>query len=278
MTDADGNVDQPRARSTCRRAYINVTGNISHIVGLSVSRSDITRENERGELALAAAWRSGSSTHSSQTNSRRLDDAGVVGAIRHPADAIPRLRRGTSTATGSRGRCSWSARVTLRRSDAGASFHYNFASNYGDVHVGVYNGENYNQGRGSTIRKSSMIRATVRPLPKRRARAARDPARRSSTTATTTSRTVRDERFIFHVTYEHNYVNAAYEHSRHARPDVGKTRHGRRRRQGLFDLGDAEDAAPNGSSWKRCSRYDHLEPQRLERVRAALTAGNRRDA
>ena len=27
--------------------------------------------------------------------------------------------------------------------DAGASFHYNFPSNYGDVHVGVYNGEGY---------------------------------------------------------------------------------------------------------------------------------------
>ena len=27
--------------------------------------------------------------------------------------------------------------------DAGASFHYNFRSNYGDVHVGVYNGDSY---------------------------------------------------------------------------------------------------------------------------------------
>src|SRR4029078_9267990 len=33
----------------------------------------------------------------------------------------------------------------LASSDAGVSFHYNLPSNYGDLHVGIYNGENYNR-------------------------------------------------------------------------------------------------------------------------------------
>ena len=33
--------------------------------------------------------------------------------------------------------------TAMTSADAGVSFHYNLPSNYGDVHVGVYNGENY---------------------------------------------------------------------------------------------------------------------------------------
>src|SRR5207245_1746427 len=47
--------------------------------------------------------------------------------------------------------------------DAGASFHYELPSNYGDVHVGVFNGENYNKAEVND-QKSLMVRATVRPF------------------------------------------------------------------------------------------------------------------
>jgi len=46
---------------------------------------------------------------------------------------------------------------------AGASFHYQMPSNYGDVHVGVYNGENYNRVEVND-QKSFQIRGTVRPF------------------------------------------------------------------------------------------------------------------
>ena len=51
-------------------------------------------------------------------------------------------------------------------SDAGVSFHYNFPSNYGDFHVGVYNGENYqkvevNDQKGLEFR-GSMASPTIR--------------------------------------------------------------------------------------------------------------------
>ena len=47
--------------------------------------------------------------------------------------------------------------------DAGVSFHYNFPSNYGDVHVGVYNGEGYAKTEVND-QKAFEIRGTVRPF------------------------------------------------------------------------------------------------------------------
>ena len=42
----------------------------------------------------------------------------------------------------------------LSSSDVGATFHYNFAGNYGDFHGGFYNGDNYNAPRPTTRRPS----------------------------------------------------------------------------------------------------------------------------
>ena len=50
-------------------------------------------------------------------------------------------------------------------SDYGVSFHYNFASNYGDFHVGLYNGEGYGKSETNN-EKAFEIRAAVRPLAK----------------------------------------------------------------------------------------------------------------
>src|SRR5581483_6223113 len=52
----------------------------------------------------------------------------------------------------------------MSSSDAGASGHWNFPGNYGDVHAGFYNGENYNHTE-TNGQKSFQIRGTVRPLP-----------------------------------------------------------------------------------------------------------------
>ena len=52
----------------------------------------------------------------------------------------------------------------LSSSDVGASFHYNFKSDYGDLHTGFYNGDNYNQPEANS-QKAWMTRVTVRPLP-----------------------------------------------------------------------------------------------------------------
>src|SRR4029077_16006554 len=47
--------------------------------------------------------------------------------------------------------------------DGGASFHYQLPRNFGDVHVGHYNGDNYNRAEVND-QKALMIRGTVRPF------------------------------------------------------------------------------------------------------------------
>ena len=61
-------------------------------------------------------------------------------------------------------------------SDAGASFHYNFPSNYGDVHVGVYNGESYakTDPNDQKAHRDPRHGAAVRDADARPARPARD--------------------------------------------------------------------------------------------------------
>jgi len=52
----------------------------------------------------------------------------------------------------------------LTSSDAGMSFHYNFPSNFGDVHVGIYNGDGYNHSEAND-EKAVQVRASIRPAP-----------------------------------------------------------------------------------------------------------------
>ncbi len=52
----------------------------------------------------------------------------------------------------------------LSSSDLGATFRYLFPGNYGEVHGGLYNGDNYNRPELND-QKALMVRATFRPLP-----------------------------------------------------------------------------------------------------------------
>ena len=52
----------------------------------------------------------------------------------------------------------------LSSSDAGVSFRTAFPRNYGDVHVGIYNGETYSKPEAND-QKAIQIRGTFRPLP-----------------------------------------------------------------------------------------------------------------
>src|SRR5438034_231197 len=52
----------------------------------------------------------------------------------------------------------------LVSSDLGLSSHLAFPSNYGDIHVGVYNGEGYNHSE-TNDQKAFQVRLTLRPAP-----------------------------------------------------------------------------------------------------------------
>ncbi len=94
---------------------------------------------------------------------RRLDDRWILGPLRHAADAVDRFHRFDLSLplSGTDVRGPGRHPVLIRRR---SSFHYNFKNNYGDVHTGYYNGDNYNQPEAND-QKAWMTRVTVRPLP-----------------------------------------------------------------------------------------------------------------
>src|SRR5678816_4426956 len=148
ITDAAGNTVNRNAFDVAR-AYINVTGQISHLVAFRIT-PDIARESTllgllpgntvpNDSLVFRIKYAYG------QFN---LDDwlprgSWVrLGIQQTPwvdfEEGIYRYRfQGTVFAE------RIPLPTTVTSADAGVSFHYNLPSDYGDVHVGVYNGENY---------------------------------------------------------------------------------------------------------------------------------------
>ena len=164
--DADGNAIHPNSFNVSR-SYINVTGNISHIVAFRIT-PDIFRENNaasagNGSLIFRIKYAF------AQIN---LDDWMPKGSwIRLGVQQTPyidfmegiyRYRfQGTMfpEREGPGGSGSF-----MSSSDAGVSFHTAFPQNYGDLHAGIYNGEFYSKAEAND-QKALQIRGTFRPLP-----------------------------------------------------------------------------------------------------------------
>jgi len=170
ISDADGNSVNRNAFDV-QRAYINITGNISHLVAFRIT-PDITRQSSL--LSLAA----GNSVAQDSLVFRikyaygqfNLDDWMTTGSwVRIGIQQTPwvdffegiyRYRfQGTTFAE------RLPLPTTMTSADAGVSFHYNFPSNFGDIHVGFYNGENY-QRVETNDQKGFEFRGTVRPFAK----------------------------------------------------------------------------------------------------------------
>jgi hypothetical protein len=159
VTDTGGNLVNYNAFDITR-AYINISGNISHIVAFRIT-PDVNREtNPASSLNGSLTFRIKYAYL--QTN---FDDWMTKGSFARfgiqqtpyldYTEAIYRYRfQGTMFAE----RNNYFASA-----DAGASFHWNFPSNFGDVHVGLFNGENYNKAE-TNDRKAFSVRATVRPF------------------------------------------------------------------------------------------------------------------
>jgi hypothetical protein len=189
------------------RSYINITGNISHIVAFRIT-PDIARETGVGS-SLNGSYTFRIKYAFAQVN---LDDWMTkgswvrLGVQQTPyvdyAEGIYRYRFQGTIFTEREGYMS--------SSDAGASFHYNFAQNYGDLHAGVYNGENYNRPEVNN-QKSFQIRGTLRPL------AHGDMNLRGLRVtgfynADKYVNSADRQRGLFEVSYEHKYLNAAYDY------------------------------------------------------------------
>ena len=192
------------------RGYINVTGNLSHWFSFRIT-PDIRAETG-----------SGSSLSGSQTfrikygyGQVNFDDFAPKGSwLRFGLQQTPwidyeegiyRYRFQGAIFTDTEG--------FLTSSDYGASAHFNFPGNYGDVHAGVYNGDGYsslNDQNGVNNQKSLQVRASFRPAPM--VPVARGIRLTGYYDSDHYFADAKRERAIGSVTFEHPYVNFGGEY------------------------------------------------------------------
>ncbi len=141
VTDVDGN-EISLSQFNVQRAYLNVTGQINHIVQFRVT-PDVARETTTGSALL------GSYTYRlkyayAQFN---LDDWMARGSwARFGMQQTPWVDfMETVYRYRFQGTIFEDREGFLSSSDFGGTFRYNFPGNYGDVHTGFYNGDNYNR-------------------------------------------------------------------------------------------------------------------------------------
>jgi len=143
------------------RAYINVTGNLNHLIAYRIT-PDVTRESGTGSSL------NGSLTYRLKYayGQLNLDDWTTKGSwVRFGIQQTPYLDY-----TEGIYRYRWQGTLFPERegyissSDAGLSGHWNFPGGYGDVHGGFYNGEGYSRAEAND-EKGFMIRGTLRPFP-----------------------------------------------------------------------------------------------------------------
>jgi len=248
-TDADGNEFTPNAFNITR-AYINVTGNISRLIAFRVT-PDVTRETGSGSSL------NGSLTYRlkyayAQFNLDRWQRGSFVrfGMQQTPwidfIDNVYRYRFQGPTLEDREG--------ILSSSDVGATMRYALPKEYGDVHGGIYNGDNYNRPEAND-QKAFMVRGTLRPLPG-------NPALRGLrvTGFVDHDAYVKDAerwRGIVGVTYEHGYVNTGFNYLSTA----DQTRVVNPKLDGHGYSVWATPKTPRGHGWEGLLRYDHLVQQ-----------------
>jgi hypothetical protein len=249
-TDADGNTVTANAFNV-GRAFINVTGRISHLVTFRLT-PDIVRESGTGSSL------SGSDTF-------RLKYAYAQFALDPLLKALPsgnwvrfglqqtpwvdfidpvyRYRFQGPTFEDREGFSS--------SSDAGAGFHTNLPGNYGDLEGGFYNGETFARQEVND-RKALMLRGTLRPLPGH-------PLLRGLRISgfydkDAYLRNADRVRAIVAVTFEHKHLNAAFDRLGARDQTSAATRAVEAHGYTVW----ATPRAANG--WEGLLRFDHLQP------------------
>ena len=262
ITDADGN-EVTLNQFQIGRSYINVTGNVSRNILFRIT-PDITRETGVGS-SLNGSYTFRLKYAYAQWN---LDDYVSRGSFvrfgmqQNPYfdffESVYRYRFQGTVFTEREGYQS--------SSDVGAAFRYNLPNNYGDIQTGFFNGENYNRPEEND-QKAFMIRGTLRPLP------TNSVLRGFRLTGFLNKDAyVKDAdrtRAIVAATFEHTYVNAAFEYQT-TKDQTSATR------TGLEGRGWSVFVTPKTTvGWEGLIRFDHNVPNKtLEtQVRERTIAG-----
>ena len=143
------------------RAYLNVTGNLNHRIQFRVT-PDIVRETGTGS-SINGSYTFRLKFAFAQLN---LDDWTTKGSwLRLGLQQTPYIDYVEGVYRYRfQGPLFADREGFITASDNGVSGHYNFAGNYGDTHVGFYNGEGYQKSEAND-QKAIQARVAVRPLP-----------------------------------------------------------------------------------------------------------------
>ncbi len=253
IKDADGNEVTSNAFNASR-TYINITGNISHNIAFRIT-PDITRETESATASTSIAgnyvfrlkYGFVQFNLDDYMNPGRTGSWVRLGVQQTPwVDYMEGIYRYRFQGTIFEEREGF-----LSSSDVGASFHYNFSNNYGEVHTGFYNGETYTKPEVNN-EKGFMIRATVRPLPMH-------PWLRGLRVNAFWDKDAYlkngdRNRTVLGATFEHKYVNASFDYL-WATDQTSATKTAADARGYSFWI---IPRCPKG--WEGLLRFDHLEP------------------
>jgi hypothetical protein len=215
IKDADGN-DVHQNTFNVSRAYINIIGNVSHLVSFRIT-PDIVRDNDAGAVQGNLVYRLKYGFAQINLDDWTGDWKGTwvrAGIQQTPyidyAEGIYRYRfQGTIFVEREQ------IGGNLTSSDGGVSFHTGLPSNYGEVHVGVYNGEGYSKLETNApvnSEKAFQIRATFRPLATNSMVAARGLRVTFFWDKDHYVQNAPRDRFVFNTTYEHKYFNLGYDY------------------------------------------------------------------
>jgi hypothetical protein len=199
------------------RAYLNITGSISHLMAFRIT-PDIARETGTGpslsgSLEYRLKYAYGQLSLDDWTNKGSWIRIGIQ---QTPwvdfEEGIYRYRF--------QGPVFMDREGYLSSSDAGLSLKWMLPSNYGDVHVGMYNGETYSKAE-TNDQKALQGRFTLRPF------ATQAPVLRGFRLSAfyDADHYVADAprtRVIGAVTYEHQYVNVGAQYAKTTDQAVAK--------------------------------------------------------
>jgi opacity protein-like surface antigen len=243
------------------RAYINVTGNLSHIIAFRVT-PDIVRETTTGS-AINGSLTFRLKYAYAQFNLDDWMNRGSwvrLGMQQTPwVDFMENVWRYRFQGTIFEDREGF-----LSSSDLGVSFRYNLPGNYGDIHTGFYNGETYSRSEVND-QKGFMIRGTFRPLRQR-------PVLRGLRATgfydkDAYVKNAERERAIAAVTFEHPHLNAAFDY-------LWASDQTRTSATAVDARGFSVWATPRFTrGWEAIVRFDHLEPNTELEARKNRTIG-----
>jgi Phosphate-selective porin O and P len=246
--DTDGNVIHPSSFNISR-AYINVTGNLNHRIAFRLT-PEVSREtSSTSSLSGSQEFRLKFAYVQFNLDDWTTKDSWVrFGVQQTPymdyTEGIYRYRF--------QGPIMPERVGLLLASDAGLSARYMLPNNYGDMHFGYYNGENFNKAETNN-EKALQARFTVRPFPQGgpQLKGLRftlfinddhyvDNANR--------------QRVIGQVTYEHPHVNAGFDYVKAKDRPTLKTAE-------LDGKGwDAWVTPKLGGGWEALLRHDDYTP------------------